>query len=88
LLLAAGKSGSECLRDASSELFSLAISGVYTGAPGEPAPRHVQDKAGAERRVQKFAADEPVRDFYRSLVAHAEGSIRVDIALLGEEDEE
>jgi hypothetical protein len=87
LIEAARKCGTECLRDASSELHALAGSGVYTGAPGEPAPRHVHDKSEAERLAQAYAAREPVRDFYQSLVVSAESNIRFDVALGGEEDE-
>jgi hypothetical protein len=88
LLIAANRVGVECLQDTRSELFSLAISGVYSGAPGEPAPRHLHDKAEAQRLAEAYAATEPVRDFYRSLLGHAESSIRFDVALWDEGDDE
>jgi hypothetical protein len=88
LLVAANMRGSECLQDTRSELFSLAISGVYSGAPGEPVPRHLHDRAEAERLAEKYASNPPVRDFYRSLRDHAESSIRMDVALWDEEDDE
>ena len=88
LLVAANNGGAECLQNTRGELFSLAASGVYSGTPGQPMPRHLHDKAEAERLAQSYAANEPVRDFYRSLVAHAEGNIRFDVALWDEGDDE
>jgi hypothetical protein len=88
LLVAANMRGSECLQDTRSELLSLAISGVYSGAPGEPAPRHLHDKTEAERLAEKYVSNAPVRDFYRSLRDQAESSIRMDVALWDEEDDE
>jgi hypothetical protein len=87
LIEAASRCGAECLRDASGELYAIAGSGVYTGAPGEPAPRHLHDKSESERLAQVYADREPVRGFYQSLVASAESNIRFDVALGGEEDE-
>ncbi len=49
LLVAANSCGTECLQDTRSELFSLAVSGVYSGTPGQPMPRHLNDKSEAER---------------------------------------
>jgi hypothetical protein len=88
LLVAANKCGAECLQETRGELFSLAASGVFTGMPGQPAPRHLSDKAEAERLAEAYAANEPVRDFYRSLLGHAESSIRFDVALWDEGDDE
>jgi hypothetical protein len=88
LLMAASRRGGDCLEDTKSELFALANSGVYTGIPGEPAPRHLQDKAEASRLADVHENDAPVRDFYRALVAHAEANIRLDVALDVEEDGE
>jgi hypothetical protein len=88
MLVAADKCDRECLKETEGELFGLAISGVFSGRPGEPAPRHVQDKDEAERLSRVYGAVEPARHFYRSLLAHAEGSIRLDVALWDEEDDE
>lgn len=85
-LIAANAAGAECLKDTKSELFSLAMSGVYSGAPGEPAPRHLEDKAQAQRMIEAYRDVEPIRQFYESLLAHAEGNIRIDVALWDEED--
>ena len=88
LLVAANKCGAECLQETKGELFSLAASGVFSGTPGQPAPRHLSDKAEAERLAEAYAANEPVRDFFRSLLGHAESSIRFDVALWDEEDDQ
>lgn len=88
LLVAANGCGTECLQDTKGELFAVAGSGVYTGVPGQPAPRHVQDKAQAERLAEVYAANETVRDFYSSVLAHAEGNIRMDVALWDDEGDD
>jgi hypothetical protein len=88
IIAAASRCGSECLDDTKGELFALAGSGVYSGTPGEPAPRHVQDKEEASRLAELYAANEPVRSFYEALVAHAEGSMRMDVELWDAGDDE
>jgi hypothetical protein len=88
LLVAANNFGDECLQDVRGELFSLAGSGVYSGTPGQPAPRHVQDKKEAERFAEAYSGKAPVQDFYRSLVARAEAHMRFDVALWDEEGDE
>jgi hypothetical protein len=88
IIAAASRCGSECLADAKGELFALAGGGVYSGTPGEPAPRHVQDKMDASKLAELYAANEPVRDFYEALVAHAEGSMRMDVELWDAGDDE
>ena len=87
ILVAAERCDAECLTDASGALFALAGSGAYSGIPGEPAPRHVQDKLAAQRLSETYATSESVRDFYRALVASAEHHIRLDIALWDEDGE-
>ena len=85
---AASRYGSDCLANARSELFVLANSGVYMGTPGKPAPRHVQDLQEASKLVKLYEQNEPVRDFYQALVEIAEGSMRLDIEMWEEEDDE
>ena len=83
LLAAANRLGVECLTYTKSELCALAASGIYSGAPGQPAPRHVHDKAEAERLANVYASNDPVRKFYRSLIALAETNMRIDVDSLG-----
>jgi hypothetical protein len=88
ILVAASQCGSECLDHTKGELFALAASGVYSGTPGQPAPRHVQDRKDASALVELYAANEPVRDFYAALVAHADANMRLDVELWDEGDDE
>lgn len=88
LLDAANQVGHECLQHASSELFCVAIGGVYGGTPGEPAPRHLSDKAKAQGLVEHYRDRLPARGFYTALVGHAEDSIRREMQEWDEGDEE
>jgi len=76
VLDAAAGCGSECLQDVKSELFGVAIGGVYSSPPGEPAPRHVSDKAEAQKLAGVYANRAPAREFFEALTAHAENSIK------------
>ena len=52
ILDAARQCGSDCLDEAkSSELFGLAVSGAYSGTPGEPAPHRMFRIARTPRRL-------------------------------------
>jgi hypothetical protein len=88
IIAAASRCSSECLDDTKGEFFALAGSGVYSGTPGEPAPRHVQDKKDASKLAELYAANEPVRNFYETLIAHAESSMRMDVELWDAGDDE
>jgi hypothetical protein len=88
LLDAAAAVGSKCLRDVESELYSLAVGGVYSGKPGEPMPRHLNDKSEGERLSKLYDSRPPARAFYRSVVEHAEGSIKREQQSWDEEDVE
>jgi hypothetical protein len=88
IIVAASQCSSECLDDTKGELFALAASGVYSGTPGQPAPRHVQDRKDASALVDVYAANERVRDFYAALVAHADANMRLDVELWDEGDDE
>jgi hypothetical protein len=79
LLDAADKLGPECLQRVRSELFGTAISGAHSGTPGQPAPRHLSDKASAQALATQYASRPAVKDFYDTLVRHAEGSIERDL---------
>ena len=88
ILDAASQCGSDCLGEARNELYALAVSGVYSGTPGEPAPRHVQDHREASTLVKLYEKNEPVRGFYQTLVEHAERRMRLDVEIWEEEDDE
>ena len=88
ILSAASQYGSDCLANAKSELFVLANSGVYSGTPGQPAPRHVQGRQEASRLVKLYQQNGPARGFYQDLVEDAEGRMLWDIELWEEEDDE
>ena len=88
ILGAASQYGSDCLVNARSELFVLANSGVYMGTPGEPAPRHVQDRQEAIELAKLYQQNGPVKGFYQDLVEDAAGKMRLDIELWEEEDDE
>lgn len=88
LLDAAARCGSDCLQHASSELYAVAVSGIYSGSPGQPAPRHLSDKTEAQRLAVVYNARPPVRDFYISLVGHAEGSIKRELQQWDEEGDD
>ena len=88
ILDVASQCGSDCLAEARNELFALAVSGVYRGTPGEPAPRHVQDRQEASVLVNLYEKNEPVRVFYQDLVEHAVKSMRLDVETWAEEDDE
>jgi hypothetical protein len=51
-------------------------------------PRHVQDRKDASALVELYAANDPVRDFYAALVAHADANMRLDVELWDEGDDE
>lgn len=88
LLDAADKCGPECLQRVRGELFGTAIGGVHSGTPGEPAPRHLSDKASAQALATRYASRPAVKDFYDTLVRHAEGSIARDIMEWEEEGDD
>ena len=52
------------------------------------APRHVQDRNDAIGLVDRYANNEPVRAFYTAVAAHAESSMRLDVDLWDDGDDE
>jgi hypothetical protein len=76
LLDAASRCGGDCLNDVKGELFAVAIGGVYRSSPGEPAPRHVKDKAEAQKLAGVYRDRGLAREFYESLTGYAEGNIK------------
>jgi hypothetical protein len=88
LLETAANAGAECLRQTKGELYALAIGGGYSSAPGQPAPRHVSDKASAQALISKYASRPTVKEFYEQLVEHAESSIQRQMLEWEEEGDE
>ena len=82
----AGRHGEECYRNVASEFIGHAISGVYSGAPGQPSPRLLADKEIASNLVQKYESRPFARRFFTSLVQHAEDSIKREVAYDEEAD--
>lgn len=73
---AAAAFGEEVIKSVSSSFFVVAASGSYSGRPGHPAPRHVADKADAAALAEQYKARPVVRDFFKSLVEHAEWNMK------------
>lgn len=86
-LEAAAVHGDGCLKRTRSELLGVAISGTYSGTPGQPAPRHVSMKQGAEALVKQFKGRLVVVEFYEQLMKYAQESIRREVAEFEEEDD-
>jgi hypothetical protein len=88
LIDAAAKTSTKCLQRVESELFGLAIGGMYSSVPGQPAPRHVADKAEARKLVEYYASRQAVRDFYERLEQYSDSSIDREMKDWEEEDED
>ena len=59
--------GDECYKRAMGELYSLTTSGTWEGTPGEPAPRHVEQRDRAADAAARYAEGSPVRRFYEAI---------------------
>ncbi len=82
----AAKLGRDCYKAVSGQFFGIAISGAWTGAVGEPSPRHLRDKKLATEMAQKYASRPNVRQFYEAVAGHAEDSIRRELTEFEEEE--
>jgi len=78
--------GAECYEAVCGQLFGVAISGVWSSAPGEPSPHEVSQRARASEFAEKYAERAPVRRFYENLARHAEASIRRELDQFEEEE--
>lgn len=87
LLTRAGAAGPECLRNVSSNLFAAVVSGTYSSAPGEPPPRLVDQRDGAQELASRYANNPHIARFYRSVVDWAEQEIQRHLAEFLEMDE-
>lgn len=76
LLERAYKAGDECYEAVSSNLFTIAVSGVKMGIPGQPFPEDVKLRDQASAIAKQFLQGSPVRKFFDSLVVYAEADIK------------
>jgi len=58
-------------KDLSSAIFAASISGMRSGAPGQPFPSDLELRAMAEQRLAPLAKSDPAFDLYRELHDHA-----------------
>jgi hypothetical protein len=58
------------------------------GSPGEPAPRDVRDRVSAQELASKYLSRPHVREFYETIVQHADSSIQRDMLQWEEEGDE
>jgi hypothetical protein len=71
--------GKGVLDEVISGLFRSAISGVRSGAPGEPTPHDLAMKAEADRAVAELPRFSPAFALYESIAKHAVWSIDMSI---------
>jgi len=74
------EAGEECCRRVCGHLYGSAISGASWGTPGKPMPRDLALRDKASEIGRAFSAGSPVREFYDSLLGHAEFSMREQLA--------
>jgi len=75
LLEKAAKLGANSLETVCGSLYASAISGVHSGAVGEPMPRDVQTKKDCEEILKDLSRFAPAYRLYEGLLKHAEQSI-------------
>jgi len=71
--------GKGVLDEATSELFRCAISGVRSGNFGEPTPRDLATKHGAEKALAELPRFSPAFALYESIAKHADWSINMSL---------
>jgi hypothetical protein len=67
LLERAHHAGGTCYRRAGGEVYGVARGGTWTAVPGEPAPRHVEQRDRAAQAAERYSAGSPARQFYEAL---------------------
>ncbi len=72
VLAAASSFGPESVDRVMGAMNGAVISGSYTGAPGQPLPRDVEQREKARRLAQGLTPGSPAERFYRSLERLAE----------------
>lgn len=80
LLERAYAAGEEGYRRVGSNLYKVAVSGVRSGAPGQPMPQDVELRDRSRTIASTLPVGSPMRRFYDGLSKHAEASIKDDLA--------
>ena len=75
LLERAQVAGDDCYQSVTSGLASSALSGGYSGTPGEPMPRYVEIREQASAVASQYDAGSPAYRFYVSLAESADAFI-------------
>lgn len=87
-LRAARCSGRKVHKNLSSAIFAASVSGVRSGAPGQPFPFDLELKAMSEQRLALLAKSDPAFELYRDLRDHAVGEIERQLEMGRRMDEE
>lgn len=87
-LRAAGAVGRNAQKDLSSAIFASSVSGVRSGAPGQPFEADVRLKELAEQRLARITRADPAYDLYVAIRDHAARDIERQIAEGRRMDEE
>lgn len=74
-LLAAAAAGETCYRRTAQQMLNVATSGMWQGSPGQPAPRHVEQRERAALAAERHTSDSPVRRFYEAVRDDAVGEL-------------
>jgi transcriptional regulator with XRE-family HTH domain len=72
--------GSDLVRDVTNQLRAAAISGIWSGTVGEPAPRDIQTREEATPFLSSLPRLSPAYPLYRSVLDHANRNISESIA--------
>jgi transcriptional regulator with XRE-family HTH domain len=83
--------GEQAVRDTTSNLFSSAISGVRSGAAGQPFPEDIALLEAANKVLAKLGAFDPAHHLYEGLRKYAQQAIDSQVAerkLVEEENED
>lgn len=76
VLAAAGNFGPEYVDRVMGAMYGAVISGSYTGAPGQPLPRDLEQRDKARRLADRLIPGSPEERFYRSLERSAEDQMQ------------
>lgn len=79
-LRAARSIGRKVHKELSSAIFASSVSGVRSGAPGQPFDADVQLKRLAEERLESITRADPAYDLYAALRDHAAQNIERQLA--------
>lgn len=80
LLTRASELSPDCYDHTRSRLFGLAISGLFSGTPGQPPPRRVQDQQQATKLAQTYRERPKVCEFYKAIKEWSGREIKESLA--------